>query len=305
MDIKRLEIFLKLLETRSFSRTAQVMGLTQPSVSASLKALEEALGSKLFDRTPRAVTPLEAAEILAPYALNIVETAGRAAWAVNRRLSQAGERLTIGASSVPSEVFVPDALAEFSRLYPDVLIRVRTGKSSAISRQVADGDIDLGLVGAAPNLEELVSVPFSRDRLALLASEILARRIGTAPRAAADLLEWPLIMREEGSGTRDAFLAGFSDEAGRLIGRLKVQAEVEGLGPCLALARTSFGAIVVSRLLTDVIDLTGLRVMNLDFLNIGRSFHVVRRKNKNDSPAADALITVIKGVAKKCMIRND
>jgi DNA-binding transcriptional LysR family regulator len=91
MDRKKLEIFLKLLDTRSFSLTAQFFGLSQPTVSQHLKSLEEFLGQKLFERTPRRVKALPAAMVLAPYAIKIVETAGQAAWAVNRQMAVAQE----------------------------------------------------------------------------------------------------------------------------------------------------------------------------------------------------------------------
>ncbi len=292
MDTRRLEIFLKLLETRSFSKTAAALDLTQPSVSASLKVLEEAVGQKLFERTPRAVKPLPAAETLAPFALNIVETVGRAVWAVGHQLEGAREKLTVGASSVPAMVFLPPALAAYGRQYPNVLIKVKAGQSQGVARKVADGELDLGLVGAPPENEELVKTVFGRDQLALLASRSMADEIGPPPATVEDLSAWPLIMREEGSGTRSALLAALGEGGGDLAGRMNIRAEVEGLGPALALTRASFGAAVISDLLPPVIDLSGLVVMPLPFLR-GRRFHLIRRKTRRVSPAVEALLNIL------------
>ncbi len=321
MDIRRLEIFLKLLDTRSFSKTAAALGLTQPSVSASLKALEESLGQKLFERTPRAVTPLSAARVLAPYALNIVETMGRAAWAVGHQLANPREKLALGASSVPALVFIPPALAAFRRQYPGVLIKLQTGQSHGIARKVADGELDLALVGAPPENEELRSDPFARDQLVLLAAESLAAEVGPPPRTVEDLLAWPLILREEGSGTRAAFLSALGEEAGRLAGRMDIRAEVEGLGPALALVRAAFGATVISNLLlprkaeakksssrpsqsnggsgavpsdpSGILDLRGLTAMPLDFFG-RRQLYLIQRRTARPSPALAALIGLLK-----------
>lgn len=298
MDPRKLEIFLKLLETRSFSRTAAILGLAQPSVSASLKALEESLGQKLFERTPRAVTPLPAAEILAPFAQNIVETAARAAWAVGHQLAGAREKLTLGASSVPGMVFVPQAVARFNQRYPEILIKLKSGQSGGITRQVADGEIDLGLVGTRPENDDLSSAPCGRDKLILLASQALVRAIGRRPQSPADLLDWPLIMREEGSGTRAAFLTALGDQAGNLAGRMEVRAEVEGFGPVLALVRESFGAAVISSLLPPLLNMDGLAALDLDFFE-GRRFYLISRRTGRPSPALSAMSEILKTTAGK------
>ncbi|MDR1045713.1 MAG: LysR family transcriptional regulator [Candidatus Adiutrix sp.] len=292
MDIRRLEIFLKLLETGSFSRTAAALNLAQPSVSASLKALEDSLGQKLFERTPRSVKALPTAEILQPYALNIVETMGRAAWAVGRQLSDPREKLTLGASSVPAIALLPGALTAFNREYPNILIKIKTGSSRAVSRKLADGELDLAVVGAAPEDEELERRVVGHDRLVLLVSRQLARNRGDSPPGEVEeLLDWPLIMREEGSGTRAAFMAALGQSAGGLLGsRINIKAEVDGLGPSLALVRHSFGAAVISDLLLPVINLRGLAALNLAFLN-GRNFYLINRRGRQVSPALQAFIS--------------
>lgn len=304
MDPRKLEIFLKLLETRSFSKTAAILGLSQPSVSASLKALETELGQKLFERTPRSVQPLETAATLAPFAQSMVETAAQAAWAVNHKLVDAQERLTIGASSVPALAFAPPALAAFCRAYPNVLVKISSSRSQSVARQVAEGEIDLGLVGTLPQEDNLNRVAFSRDRLVLLASPQLAKSIGRPPQSAEDLLDWPLIMREDGSGTRAAFLAALSDKAGPLASGIKIVAEVDDLGPAIALARESVGAAVISSLLPPLINMKNLTHLNLNFLQ-GRNFYLISRRTASPTPALEALRQLIVAVAKSCPQPDD
>lgn len=298
MDTRRLEIFLKLLDTRSFSKTALALGMTQPSVSASLKALEESLGQKLFERTPRTVRPLPAAETLTPYAASIVETAARAAWAVGHQLAGSRESLKLGASSVPAMIFLPPAMAEFQRKFPGILMTLKTGQSQGVVKRLVDGELDLGVVGSPPESDELSRTVFGRDRLVLLASESLAAQVGPPPQNLDELRSWPLIMREEGSGTRAAFLAGLAEKAGDLAGGGRVVAEVEGWAPCLALVRCSFGAAVVSSLVAAELDQAGLTVMNLNFLP-GRRFYLIRRKVRKTSPAVEALADILLETAKE------
>ena len=73
MDLRRLEVFVTLMENRSFSKTGQELGLTQPTISGHIKTLEQQIGLKLFDRHRRQVRPTAAALVLLDYAKNILE----------------------------------------------------------------------------------------------------------------------------------------------------------------------------------------------------------------------------------------
>ncbi|MDR2140547.1 MAG: LysR family transcriptional regulator [Deltaproteobacteria bacterium] len=288
MDIKRLEIFLKLLDTRSFSLTAQFFGLSQPTVSQNIKSLEEFLGQKLFERTPRRVKALPAALVLAPYAIKIVETAGQAAWAVNRQMAVAQDKLAVGASSVPSMVLVPPAVEVFSQRYPRVFLTLTSGHSREIVRLVLDGDLDLGLVGTVVSESEKIWVrPYATDRLVLVASSELVAKMGSRPRTPADLANWPLILREDGSGTRAAFLSSLGDD----VSRFRFKAEVDGLGPTITLVRAAFGAAVVSNLILSTMDMTDLVAWPLEF-GPCRRFFLIRRKDHFNAQVAEALVDI-------------
>jgi len=293
MDIRRLKIFLTRLDTRSFSNTAEALGLTQPTVSASLKALEEALGQKLFERTPRAVTPLPAAQLLAPYATTIVETSGQAAWAMGHHLANAREKLTIGSSSVPAFVFLPPALVTFSNSYPGVLIRLKLGASGVITQKVLGGELDLGLVGTLTNQDELIHTCFAQDRPVLVATRELADRIGPPPRTLEELRAWPLIMHEEGSESRNYFLTGLPEKADTAPGRLNIKAEVEGIAALISMVRASLGAAVVSNSLPPLVKQDNMVVMPLPFFGERRLF-IVQRRARLQSPAASALISILR-----------
>ena len=299
MDIRRLEIFLKVLETRSLSKTATALGLTQPTVSTNLKMLEESLGHKLFARTSRTVTPLPQAIILEPYAKTIIEAVGEAAWALGGHDGGIKETLTIGVSSVPSIVILPRAATEYTSAYPHVALKVKTGESSAIIRRVIDGEVEIGIVGLRQENPSLVGTVVARDRMALLASRALIAAVGSLPKTPDDLIKWPLIMREEGSGTRTAFLDMLSKRPG-LASRLRIVAETEGIVAAIALARTGIGATPVSSLLCDGGYLTNdLTVVPLDFLPHSRSFHCIRSRHFPLSPAARELIKMVKKSVKK------
>jgi DNA-binding transcriptional LysR family regulator len=292
MEIRRLEIFLKLMETGSFSKTAKALGIAQPSVSSSIKALEDDFGQKFFIRDTRKVVPLAPAKCFAPFAAKIVETAGEAAWTLSNQLASAREKLTIGSSSVPALVMAPKAMASFHKLYPKIYLRLLSSDSAEVARQVSSGVLDLGLVGSEPGSAKLWSKPFMSDHLVLVCSSQLSKTMKTPPKSAEDLAEWPLILREPGSGTRAAF---FSSVQGG-ISDFNVKAEVEGLEPTLALVRASFGAAVISSLIPPVIDLKNLKVFDLDF-GSSRRFYLIGRLDSQASPVSEAMSQVVASLA--------
>lgn len=296
MDVKRLEIFLKILETKSLSKTAAAFGMAQPSVSASLKALEESIGFKLFDRTPRQVKPLPEALTLAPYARNVLETLSEAAWALGSQRGGPKESLVVGASSLPAMAIMPEALRRFKAAYPKVKLKLKTGESEKIIKRVGDGEFDIGLVGLRQASADLNAEVIANDGLCLLAAESLFKTIGSVPGNLDELVSWPLIMREDGSGTKAAFLGAFSKRPD-LLPRLSIAAEVEGLLPALALARAELGAVVISSLAAQASwALEGMRLIPLDFMGLRRNFYLIRRKSPQSSSSAREFIKILKSL---------
>lgn len=294
MDIKRLEIFLKIMETKSLSKTAAAFDMAQPSVTSSLKTLEESIGYKLFDRTPRAVKPLPEALILLPYARNIVDTLSEATWALG---SQGGPResLVVGASSLPAATVMPEALRVFKSIYPNIHLKLRAGESENIIRRVTDGEFDAGLIGLRHISPDLTSEKIAHDELCLLATAEMCEQRGS-PQSLEELANWPLIMREDGSGTKAAFLKGFSKRLD-LLTRLNIFVEVEGLLPALALARVGLGAMVISSLAArSAWLLDGMRLLRLNFMGPGRNFYLIRRKPGQSSPALREFVKIIKNL---------
>jgi len=295
VDVKRLEIFLKILETKSLSKAAAALGLAQPTISASLKTLEDSIGYKLFDRTPRSVKPLPQAMILAPYARCVLETLGEAAWALGSH--GAKESLVVGASSIPAMAIMPEALRAFKSIYPNVHIKLKSGESESIIRRMKDGEFEIGLVGLRHVSPELSTEIIAHDNLCLVANAEMCERMGSIPATFEDMADWPLIMREDGSGTKAAFLKAFAKRQA-LLPKLKIAAEVEGLWPALALARAGLGAVIISGLASGAPWLlNGMRVIPLEFMGHGRNFYLIRRKSYRPSPLMKEFIKTIKSLS--------
>src|SRR5438034_5520997 len=103
MDLRRLEVFAKVAELGSFSRAAEALFLTQPTISEHVRALEEEVGLSLLDRMGRGATPTPAGQLLLGYARRILTLAREAKQAVEQFQGRMSGQLTVGGSTIPGE----------------------------------------------------------------------------------------------------------------------------------------------------------------------------------------------------------
>lgn len=145
MDPRRVLTFRAVARHRSFSKAAQELALSQPSVSNQVAALEREVGARLLDRRPGGLRLTSEGEILLEHADAIAQrfelaTAQLAAAAEGRR-----SRLRIGALPSALAEFVPEALAHLRRRHPDVQVTCDEGTSEQLSARLASGELDLAI----------------------------------------------------------------------------------------------------------------------------------------------------------------
>ncbi len=132
MEIDQLETFIAVATFGGFHRAAETLRLSQPAVSARIKALEESLGSTLFARSRNALTLSDAGRILRPFAEQLLKTASQARQAVHELKPASGGPLQIAAALSISVYFLPDVLKRFQRAHPKVIIAIRPGHSKEV-----------------------------------------------------------------------------------------------------------------------------------------------------------------------------
>ena len=197
MELGQLEAYLKVAEYRNFSRAAEALELTQPSVTARIQALERNLGDVLFERNGRGVRLTGAGESFLPHATRVLEALqdGRDAVQSIRRLELGALRL--GAAPTVSTYVLPGLLKEFSSRYPGLDISVHTEYSSQIVRMVLADEVQVGLERAITH-PEVETVTLYEDEVVLVAApgDEFAKR-GSVN--IEDVAERHLIMFDRGS----------------------------------------------------------------------------------------------------------
>lgn len=199
--IPHLETFARAAELSSFTGAAQALGLTQAAVSQRIHALEKDLGTALFRRQGGHVLLSEAGQRLYTFAQQILLLHQEARAAVTGEKPATVGELTLAASSVPGEHYLPGLLAAFREKYPHIQVRAAVIDSSAVLQQVEQGQVNLGLVGGKNDSDHLTFRAFARDRLLLVVppGHAWARR----KRVSLDeFCRQPLVLREPGSGSR-------------------------------------------------------------------------------------------------------
>ncbi|KPJ68941.1 MAG: hypothetical protein AMJ45_01510, partial [Syntrophobacter sp. DG_60] len=168
MDFRRLEVFCKVYELRSFSKAALQSYLTQPTVSGYIAFLEDKFGAKLFDRLGKEISPTKAGETLYAYAKKILATKEEAERDINLVLGRKKGRLKLGGSTIPGQYILPSFLGRFKALYPNCKVILTIGDTKQIVEMTLNGEAEIGMVGARLNIPKLNFEPFTKDELILI-----------------------------------------------------------------------------------------------------------------------------------------
>ncbi len=298
MDVRRLEVFLKVIELSSFTKAAEALSLSQPTVSEHVRCLEEILNERLFDRLGRSVGPTPAGKIFAQYALQIVRTYSEAIQALQRFRGKIAGTLLIGASSVPGAYVLPKYLGAFKSLNPDVQITLRISATSEIIDQVLEGSVEAGFVGSSRNNKKLVFDKLLEDELVLITApeHPWAKMNYILP---DQLLTESMVLRQRGSGTRSVTLSILSDH-GIDVSRLNVAAELgdaeavkQGVKSGMGISFMSVHAVSYE-LITG--SLSSTKVQGIRFL---RPLYMVTRKNRQICPICSSFNSFLKSEIEK------
>jgi len=284
MQPQQLSYVVAVAEHRHFTRAAEALEVAQPSLSASIRALETELGAPLFHRARGNVTLTSAGEALLPIAKRILADIEAARQEVSSLVRLRGGRVRLGAPPSLCTGLLPGVLADFRRDYPGVTLQLREGGSRDLVRALDGGDLDLALVilPLSPREQGLVTQPLLREELVLAtATETFGPpSAGPVPMAALDGV--PLLTFRRGYDLRTAL------EAACRSAGVQPWLVVEGgeLDAMVALAEAGVGACLLP---TSVAQRARLVSYRLDAEQMTRTVGLARRKGHATAGAVRAL----------------
>ncbi len=294
-DLHQLNIFCTVVELQSFSRAAKKLYLSQPTVSDHVKNLEESLGTDLLDRRERKVRPTRAGLVLYEYARKIIALSRESEGALAELLKPLEGEIQIGSSPYLGEYVLPEKIAEFQKVHPEVKISLKIAKGKEIIKQLISGKLQLGAIGQKLNHPRLKTRLFFEDRIILAAPAghpLSRRKIISFPM----LRETRIILREEGSQTRqtvERLLAGkFKSERADEIFKNTIE-----IGSCSAVKEAMKKGLGIAFLpeysIQEELQAGDFQALNLAGTPIPRNSYLVYSSAFSESPLGKALISYL------------
>ena len=295
MNLKQLEAFVQVSESGSFSKAAKELFLTQPTISAHISSLEKELNVRLFIRNTKEVSLSDDGKDLYRYAKQITDLEK----AIEERFymdSDDGKHfITIAASTIPAQYLLPKVLMCYRERYPKEQIKIMETDSSEVVTQVVDHMVDVGFTGTVLEKKHCKYIPFYKDELAVITPDTPEYRI--LKEQNRDDIDWikrkPLILREEGSGTRKEAEKQLKN-AGISMEDLDIVASIANQETIKKSVKQGMGITVLSRLAAE--DEDGLLIFPIPGADEGRDINLVYNKNYQMTRSSDRFIRIVKEV---------
>lgn len=293
MNLKQLEAFARVAEAKSFSEAAKILYLTQPTVSAHVASLEKELGVCLLMRSTKEVSLTEEGEILYDYAMQMLELEQQIRERFGSRKKE-GAVLRIAASTIPSQYLLPEIMVRFRERYPGVRLRVMETDSAGAVEQILSRRADIGFAGTVLEEKQCIYIPFYQDELVV----IIPGEGLEGPESAAETAAWirrmPVILREEGSGTRKE-AQRLLRQMGIELSELNIVASIQNQETIKRSVRNGMGISILSRLAAeDEIKSGVLRAVPLGETGGKRNINLVFDRRSLHSTEAEKLIDLVK-----------
>lgn len=294
--MRRLDILCKVIESGSFTKAAESLSVSQPTVSEHMRVLEETVGEKLIDRFGREIRATTAGRLFYRYAKEIVRMRDEALAALEQFKGNLAGRLVLGASTIPGTYMLPKFVGAFKLAHPQIRITLRISDTANIIEQVRESDLELGLVGFLVHDKRVVMEEVFSDEL-VLAVYPGHRWAKRRKIKATELPAEPFILREQGSGTR-MVMNRILQEHGTDPAKLTEVAEMGSTEAVRQGIKSRLGVSILSlQAVAEDIELGRLHRVNIDGVRFVRPLYLVQRKHRHTSPLCQAFIEYLQGLA--------
>jgi len=200
MDLDELRTFVMATRHGSFSGAARALSLSQPAVSRRIRSLEQEVGTELFDRSGSVVTPNRRGFAFLTFAEGVLRDYQLLQQTLSNQETIRGT-LRIVASSTPGEYLLPDLIARWRHVYPELSATLHVADSTTVEECVEMGHCDLGFLGQEPRRGYLTRWPVAEDEIVLAVQHRHPFSSRTAV-ALEELEGLSFVERQAGSGTR-------------------------------------------------------------------------------------------------------
>jgi DNA-binding transcriptional LysR family regulator len=293
MEDHKLKVFCTVAETKSFSKTSEIIHLTQPAVSLQIQALEEIYETKLFDRSSSFINLTPSGEILYRYAKDILTLYAEAEKEIGKITGLIKGSITIGASTTIGNYILPTVIANFKKTHPKIKINLLIGNTKRIVDFLNSGIIDLGLVEGETSRHKMKIDSIIPDELSFIVPPFHP----WAKKKVVSILEVtkePFILREEGSGTRQ-MIEKYLSSHGINTSDMRIALVLGSTESIKEAVESGIGISIVSKWAArKEVKYGSLKLITPKEEKIIRSFSLIMQKNAVLSHAVDEFLAYLK-----------
>lgn len=293
MEDHKLKVFCTVAETKSFSKTSEIIHLTQPAVSLQIQALEEMYETKLFDRSSSKVTLTPAGEVLYKYAKDILALYVSVEKVIGEMTGLVKGSITIGAGSTIGNYLLPSVISDFRRAHPKIKVNLFVANMQRVIELLNAGNISLGLVEGDVKRQKMVVEKLISDELLVIVPthHPWSKRKDVS---IAELIDEPFILREAGSGTRQT-IEKFFARHGITPKNMKVSMVLGSTQAIKEAVENGLGVSIISRWSArKELRFGTLHTLNFKEEKMVRNFSLLTHRNSVSSHATEEFLSYLK-----------
>ncbi len=292
MNLNLFKTFVRVVETQNLSKTAEEFGISQPAVTKQIQALEDYFAVLLLERSGRKLKTTEAGETLYHCSKEIIKTIEKTEKEMEEVSESRKGKLYIGASTIPGQYILPLIIKKYKDKYSNVSLSMDIADTEKIFNQVAERELDIGIVGGWLNNRKVDGFKWLEDDLMLVVPEghKLSRLTEVSVK---DLLNEKWIIRERGSGTRRAvedLLTACDVRKEDLI----VYIEAGSTEAVLASVESGMGISIVSKWALRKDPYRKIKGVKIAEPSAKRSFYVIYPKQKSRRKSVNNFLEYLK-----------
>ena len=298
MNLKHLETFHYFCKFMSMSRAAERLNVTQPAVTQQLRSFQSECGVQLFYRQAHEYKLTETGEALFLLSKSVISRVEQAEGLLEKARKATSEVLKIGITKAYASIVMPDLIARFQEKYPRIHVHLSEGNSADLINRVRTRKEDLVVVARSEYGSDLKAIPFARAEFVLVARPDHPLVSSTGPVSIKSLNGEAMILREQGSGSRNAIL--------QLLRRFEVTpsllVESESLSFILAYIERRMGvSFILSHEIEDELSVSPKKPIHLLEGNIGFHADIVIRRNEPLSVAMGYFLEILKNYVERTL----
>lgn len=292
-SLRQLEVFAKVVSEGSYSKAAEALGLSQPTVSEHMASLEQSLGARLVDRVGGSLELTAAGRLFHGYTKRTLTLVREAFQAMNELKGVIRGELVVAGSTIPGVYLLPPLIMQFTAEYPDVRVGLKVGDSRFVVERLLDGHAEVGMIGKDLNDPRIDCKEYADDELVVAVGN---KHPWSKKREVTidDLVGQPFVVRERGSATRDTYEKAL--EAHGLKGEksLRVVCEMGSTEAVKEAVRVGIGVSILSQRALAAEEKAGqLHALRLKGVKLQRKLYLVRHASRTQSPIAKAFLTFL------------